>query len=98
MGRNSIPKLGEWREGKLYSVHAIEKPESPAQPDDGRMVVYEWITAESREVLSAFHADGFAECVAAAWRDGYNKGVLAGAHRAKQEIRAALGLKEGAAP
>lgn len=104
MGRNAIPKLGEWRDGRLYSFMALDsysrKDAGPPQPDDGRMIVYERQNAPymhvphsgETETLATCFADGFQECLAAMWESGYSKGEKAGYEKAKREIRSALGV------
>lgn len=99
MGRNAIPKLGEWRDGKCYSFRAHrayphgEQPEYP-RPDDGRMIVYEVEDRDGTTILGCCYADGFQECMASMWQDGYYKGERAGREAALRDVRRAMGVKE----
>lgn len=107
MGRNAIPKLGEWRDGHLYDFHSVDpfrprKNWEPPTPDNGKMIVYE-CTQKSQNsnedevtVLGVAYADGFLECMASMWHSGFRKGEQAGYEKAKRELRASLGIKESA--
>jgi hypothetical protein len=100
VGRNSIPKLGEWRGGKLYEFVSKDdtRHNGPPKPDDGRMIVYRMKSPgidgmACETVLATAFADGFQECMASMFTSGYGKGEKAGYERAKAEMRAALGVQ-----
>lgn len=108
MGRNAIPKLGEWRDGQLYEftvrAHWPDKADPPyPRPDDGRMICYERTNAPYlvqagapvSEILATCYADGFQECMASMYHDGFTKGKAEGRKEALAEVRRALGIKEG---
>jgi hypothetical protein len=95
VGRDLIPKIGEWRDGKLYafrSVNSMSKDDSPPKPDDGRMIVYEVQHGKDGEVevLGTAFADGFQAVMAAFWEAGYQHGRRDGRKEKLQEIQAAL--------
>lgn len=97
MGRNAIPKLGEWRDGRLYSFRAVgtvkKRNEAPPSPEDGRLVVYEVQVGKKGppEVLGTAYADGFQEVMAAMWADGYARGKRDGMKEKAAEVRRAIG-------
>ncbi len=83
MGRNAIPKIGEWRDGQLYSV---ERPERG-------LCVLKRTTQKSEEYLATFWPDGEDESLFCAWFAGYNKGHKAGYEAAQRDMRKALGIE-----
>lgn len=95
MGRNSIPKIGQWRDGSLYRFRAIGKDESVSS-DCGAMIVYERVfrdgDEEQAEVLATAFADGFQEVMAAMFEAGFRKGRAEGKHDALARVRDVLGL------
>lgn len=82
MGRNAIPKIGEWRDGFLYEVE---------QPPGG-LCVLKRTTKDKEEYLAAFWPDGFEESVFSAWFAGFSKGQEAGRAEMQREIQKALGI------
>ena len=91
MGRNLIPKLGEWRDGELYNFKYIDG----SYVDDssnGKMVVFTCQKGRDAEeqTLATAWADGLQELMAAMYESGFQKGKLAGASEARQEILKAL--------
>lgn len=105
MGRNAIPKLGEWRDGKLYRFTQLKKDASdpdedlvPTNPSSGRMVSYECVTAplgyEEIEILACCWQDGYHEVMASMFSSGFNKGYNQGYEEALRSVRASLGIKE----
>lgn len=90
MGRNFVPKLGEWRDGVLYQFVVTGSDKIP-RPDDGEQIVYQRIT-DHREVLGVCFADGFEQCMASMWAAGYDMGKREGYEQALEDIRRALGL------
>lgn len=99
MGRNSIPKLGEWRDGKQYRFRAIDSfrpdDDSYPKPEDGRMIVYEVQIGKDgpTDVLATAFADGFEEVMAAMWSAGFRKGQQSGRDEKLREVQDALGIK-----
>lgn len=89
MGRNATPKIGEWRDGKLYEVK-----------ERNGMTVATCTTAtyvrgeriELEEVLACFYNDSFAEAIFSTYQSGYDHGVKAGVSKAQLEIKKAMGL------
>lgn len=110
MGRNSIPKLGEWSGGHLYDFtvepikHGPDKGKTPPlDPYDGRLISFTRTNAPYivknqgvpvEEVLATCWADGFRECMASMYMSGYFKGLKAGEEAAKRAMREAMGAKE----
>jgi hypothetical protein len=97
MGRNSIPKLGEWRDGKLYRFRSVADrgDDSYPKPDDGRMIVYEVQRGKDGpvDVLGTAFADGFQSAMAAMWESGYERGLRAGKEQKLREVQSALGIE-----
>ena len=94
MGRNLIPKLGEWRHGEFYDFgHTDGSP--VLKSDDGAMVVYTMKRKAHGEeqVLATAWADGLQSLMAAMYEAGYRKGKVIGASEARKEILNALGIK-----
>lgn len=97
MGRNAIPKLNEWCDGKLYRFRANadfgEKIDGPPTPEDGRQIVYEVQCGKNgpTSVLGVAYADGFEEVMAAMWADGYARGKRDGSNERAAEIRRVIG-------
>lgn len=105
MGRNSIPKLGEWRDGKLYRFTQLKKSASdpdeclvPTDPNSGRMVSYECVSAplgyEQTEILACCWQDGYHEVMASMYHSGHSNGYKLGFEEALRSVRASLGIKE----
>lgn len=98
MGRNSIPKLNEWRDGKLYRFRATAvfggKSDGPPVPEDGRQIVYEIQCGKNGpiSVLGVAYADGFEEVMAAMWADGYAHGKRDGLNEKAAEMRRVIGV------
>jgi len=98
MGRNAIPKLEEWRDGKLYRFRAVSSFGSnngkTPTADDGRLIVFECVTRhkgnETTETLATAYADGLLEVMAAMWQSGFMKGVKEGERRKAEEVRKVL--------
>ena len=88
MGRNAIPKLGEWRDGALCRIHA--SGEGEARPDDGKHVLYTRETKAGTEILACAWADGLCELLAAFFQSGYQRGKRDGRAEKAREIRKAL--------
>jgi len=98
MGRNAIPKLDEWRDGRRYSFRTVKGDDIP-KPDDGEFIVYEVEIASGRasapnriETLATAHADGFQEVMAAMFEAGLLRGRREGRAEKLNEVRQALGL------
>lgn len=87
MGRNAIPKIGEWSDGQLYSV---EKPEK----GKNGLCILKRTTREGETSLACFWPDGEDESLFCAWFAGYEKGKKAGYEAAQREMRKALGISE----
>ncbi len=101
MGRNSMPTLGEWRDGKMYRF---------AMPGD-----HAWYGGMSRElisfevhtttlgwgsssvessILATAWADGATKMLATFYSAGYSKGLHDREAQARRKIRLTLGLQE----
>lgn len=103
MGRNAIPKLGEWRDGALYrfryvGVEGVDAVVNNAS--NGKMIVYERVTKnpagiEIVETLACCYADGLQEVMATMFQSGWNKGVSHGKEEQAHLIRTALGVAKG---
>jgi hypothetical protein len=95
MGRNWVPKFGEWRDGELHEIVAGDGSLYP-KPDDGRQVVYRVTTMTSggrtTETLAVAWADGLLDLLACFWKSGFDKGRKAGREEALREVRASLGI------
>lgn len=91
MGRNSIPKLFEWRDGMLYRFRSSSG--KGLQADSGEMIVYEReISGGETEVLATAWADGLTEVMAAMFEAGQWKGYNKGYAKAQTDIRRSLGV------
>jgi len=100
MGRNTIPKLFEWRDGKCYQFKTLKEDEFSIQSDDGSFIVYECLSMgpdgkEIREVLGTAYADGLCELMATMFACGYFRGRSEGYENAQKDIRKALGVSDG---
>jgi hypothetical protein len=93
MGRNSIPKLGEWREGHLYRFRTSDG-DPVFSAEGGKFIVYEVIKSEGVHVLATAFADGLQEVMASMWESGFDKGKQDGKRQALADVRRALGVKE----
>jgi hypothetical protein len=91
MGRNSIPKLYEWRDGVRYRFR-LQSGGSVFSPESGDFVIYERQTMDGVEVLATAWADGLSELMAAMFESGFEKGKSEGISEAKADIRKALGV------
>lgn len=96
MGRNSYPKMGEWRDGELHDIRASDG-EYP-KPDDGKSVIYtKQIMSHGGPVkftLAVAWADGLQGLLACFWQSGFDKGRQAGREEALREVRAAIGITQ----
>lgn len=101
MGRNNIPKLGEWRNGSKYHFTTVkafsDKKKLPVASENGAMICYlrEFYDNDGKvqtELIACAYADGLQELLAAFYRQGFDKGRIAGHAEAKREIRQALGV------
>lgn len=92
MGRNSIPKLYEWRDGKLYRFRTPSR--ETLKSNSGELISYECETIlGGTEILATAWADGLSELLSAMFHAGYAKGQQKGRSEAQANIRIALGLK-----
>jgi len=89
MGRNGIPKIGEWRDGVLFELVGT---------GPGQQTIFRKKTKDKTQILAVFWNDGFTESVVASYFDGYAKGKIDGYLEAKKEIRRALGISEEPTP
>lgn len=90
MGRNSTPKLDEWRGGERLSIGP--RNGKNLSTSSGDQIVYSVEKYDGTEDIRAVcYADGAAECLAAFWQSGFHKGVKAGIEQARAEMRATLG-------
>src|SRR6185312_7128152 len=107
MGRNMIPKIGEWRDGSLYRFRVSTKtPNAPVSADGGDMIVYERLfyksignngeRIEACEVLASWYADGLQTSLAAIYEAGLSKGKRMGREDALGDVRRVLGLRDEA--
>lgn len=87
MGRNAIPKVGEWRDGALYSVDRPEKGKNG-------YCTLKRTTKDGEEYLANFWPDGEDESLFCAWFAGFEKGKKAGYEAAQRDMRKALGVSE----
>ncbi|TSD87530.1 hypothetical protein FFK22_016940 [Mycobacterium sp. KBS0706] len=101
MGRNSMPTLGEWRDGKMYRF--AMPGDQPWYGDMNRELIsfeVHTTTFGSRgssvesSILATAWADGVTEMLAAFYSAGYSKGLRDGEAQARRNIRLALGLHE----
>lgn len=91
MGRNSIPKLFEWRDGVLYRFRSSSGKD--LQANSGDMIVYERdIAGGETEVLATAWADGLTEVMTAMFEAGQCKGYNKGYAKAQTDIRRSLGI------
>lgn len=97
MGRNTIPKLNEWRNSELHRFR-YSNGKTPIEVNslsNGRMIIYEVAkTNGDVEVLATAFADGMEEVMAAMFRDGEMKGYKKGVEDAKRKMREAFGIVE----
>lgn len=101
MGRNSMPTLGEWRDGKMYRF--AMPGDRPWYGDMNReLISFEVHTTTfggggssvETSILATAWADGVTDMLAAFHSAGYSKGLRDGEAQAQRKIRLALGLHE----
>lgn len=105
MGRNTHPKLNEWRDGEYHrfrpvgSSHVKDAPPY-VTPDDGRLIVYEaelgngvaLPNGHSSMSFATAYADGFESVMASMFWAGHRKGIEEGKRQALAEVRKVLGI------
>lgn len=80
MGRNSVPKIGEWRDGELHKIVRGDQ-----------LISYEVTRADgTTETLACAFNDSIDEVLISFWMSGHVRGKRAGRNQKTREIKKLL--------